>query len=104
MGNLRTPRSAWIDAGLRAFAAGGVNAVRVEPLARELGVSKGGFYWYFEDRRTLLDELLDRWEQMFVDDVISAVDVGGGDGRSKLRTLFGLAATAGPMLRVDAAV
>ena len=50
----RTPRTSWIDEGLRALAAGGPEAVRIEPLARALGVTKGGFYWHFADRRALL--------------------------------------------------
>ena len=54
MASTRTPRSSWIDAGLRALAAGGPDAVRIEPLARALGVTKGGFYWHFDDRWALL--------------------------------------------------
>ena len=89
----RTPRSAWIDQGLRALAAGGPDAVRIEPLAEGLGVTKGGFYWHFGDRRALLAEMLDTWERVMVDEVIERVDAGGGDGRAKLRRLFGLAAS-----------
>ena len=59
----RTPRSKWIDEGLRALAAGGPDAVRIEPLAQALGVTRGGFYWHFEDRQALLDEMLDTWER-----------------------------------------
>ena len=40
---------------LRALADGGPDAVRVEPLARALGVTKGGFYWAFDGRQALLD-------------------------------------------------
>jgi AcrR family transcriptional regulator len=40
----RTLRSSWIEEGLRALAAGGPDAVRIEPLARALGVTRGGFY------------------------------------------------------------
>ena len=39
----RTPRSRWIEEGLRALAAAGPDAVRVEVLAQALGVTKGGF-------------------------------------------------------------
>ena len=53
----------WIDEGLRALAGGGPDAVRIEPLAQALGVTKGGFYWHFDDRRALLDEMLDAWER-----------------------------------------
>jgi len=55
---VRTPRSTWISAGLRALAAGGPDAVRIEPLAQALGVTRGGFYWHFDNRRAFLDELL----------------------------------------------
>lgn len=87
----RTPRSAWIDAGLRALAGGGPAAVRIEALARSLGVTKGGFYWHFDDRQALLDEMLDMWERTSIDDVIERVEGQDGDGKSKLRQLFGLA-------------
>ncbi len=104
MANVRTPRAHWLDAGLRALGVGGPEAVRIEALARELGVTKGGFYWYFDDRKALLDELLDAWEQLFIDEVIAVVDAGGGDGRDKLRRLFALAASAGDTLKVDLAI
>jgi AcrR family transcriptional regulator len=58
MAHVRTPRSRWIDAGLDALAMGGPGAVRIEPLAQALGVTKGGFYWHFDDRGALLEELI----------------------------------------------
>ena len=61
MAKVRTPRGAWVDAALQALAAGGPDAVRVEALAASLGVSKGGFYWHFADRRALLDAMLGTW-------------------------------------------
>jgi AcrR family transcriptional regulator len=106
MAVVRTPRSSWIAAGLRAFADGGPEAVRIEPLAQSLGVTKGGFYWHFEDRRALLDELLDTWERAMVDEAIARVERAGGDARRKLRRLFALAASAEvrELRRVDLAV
>ena len=90
----RTPRSSWIDEGLRALAAGGPDAVRIEPLARALGVTKGGFYWHFEDRRALLDEMLDAWERASTEEVIERVEGEGGDARARLRRLFALASAS----------
>jgi hypothetical protein len=40
-----TPRTSWIEEGLRAPAAGGPDAVRIEVLAKALDVTKVGFYW-----------------------------------------------------------
>ena len=92
----RTPRVAWVEQGLRALAAGGPEAVRVEVLARDLGVTKGGFYWHFDDRGALLEELLNMWERQAVDDAIGHVEAAGGDARAKLRRLFAAAGNYSP--------
>ncbi len=89
--NVRTPRSAWVDVALQALAAGGPDAVRVEPLAVCLGVSKGGFYWHFTDRQALIEEMLDTWEKTVVEDVIARVESQPADPRAKLQQLFSLA-------------
>jgi AcrR family transcriptional regulator len=100
----RTPRSSWIEEGLRALAAGGPDAVRIELLARALGVTRGGFYWHFDDRRALLEEILDAWERASVDEVIARVESEEGDARAKLRRLSALAASGDDPLRTDLAV
>jgi AcrR family transcriptional regulator len=100
----RTPRSSWIDEGLRALAGGGPDAVRIEALARSLGVTRGGFYWHFDDRRALLEEMLDAWERVMVDEAIERVESEGGDARARLRRLFALAASSDDLLRIDLAV
>src|ERR1700736_2493901 len=100
----RTPRSSWIEGGLRALAAGGPDAVRIEPLAEALGVSRGGFYWQFDDRRALLEEMLDTWERVSVDEVIERVEGEGGDARARLRRLSAIAASRDEPLRIDLAV
>src|SRR3954452_18984766 len=99
----RTPRGEWIAAGLKALAAGGPDAVRIEVLARALGVTRGGFYWHFEDRRALLDEMLDTWERVGVDEVIERVEGDGEseDARSRLRRLFAIGASSDEVLRIE---
>ena len=100
----RTPRSTWIEEGLRALATGGPDAVRIEPLAKALGVTRGGFYWHFDDRRALLEEILDAWERTSVDEVIERVESAGGEARARLRRLSALAASSDEPLRTDLAV
>src|SRR5205807_7044472 len=100
----RTPRRSWIEEGLRTLALGGPDAVRIESLARALGVTRGGFYWHFADRPALLEEMLDTWERVSVDEVIERVESEGGDARAKLRRLSALAAASDEPLRIDLAV
>ncbi|MGH2834189.1 MAG: TetR/AcrR family transcriptional regulator [Solirubrobacteraceae bacterium] len=105
----RTPRNKWIEEGLRTLGRGGPDAVRIEPLAQALGVSKGGFYWHFDDRQSLLEEMLDAWELTWVDEVIDAVEAEAeaedDDARSRLRRLFALAVASGSeLLKIELAI
>jgi len=99
----RTPRSKWIEEGLRALAAGGPDAVRVEVLAEALGVTKGGFYGHFADRNALLQEMLDTWERKATDEVLERVERRGDDVRSRLRRAGALTFSA-ELLPIDLAV
>ena len=100
----RTPRTSWIQEGLRALGVGGPDAVRIEKLAQALGVTKGGFYWHFEDRPALLEEMLDAWERLVVDEVIDRVESEGGDARTKLRRLSALASSSRELMKIELAV
>ena len=97
----RTPRSEWIKQGLRALADGGPDAVRIELLAKELGVSRGGFYWHFEDRSALLTAMLDTWEQATTEEVAERLE-GEDDIPAKLRRLFTL--TSPGVVKTDLAI
>ncbi len=54
---------AWIDAAFDALAEGGVDAVRIDPLAKRLGVTRGSFYWHFKDRDALHQAMLKEWRK-----------------------------------------
>ncbi|MEU0492463.1 TetR/AcrR family transcriptional regulator [Nocardiopsis sp. NPDC006139] len=99
----RTPRGRWIEAGLDALARGGPDAVRVETLAAGLGVTKGGFYGYFDGRPALLAELLDEWERRCTDDVLARVEAEGGSPAEKIRRA-GLLTFTDELHRIDLAV
>ncbi|MFM9682991.1 TetR/AcrR family transcriptional regulator, partial [Streptomyces brasiliscabiei] len=57
----RGSREGWLEAGYRALIEGGVDAVRVQPMARALNLSRTSFYWFFSDREALLTALIDEW-------------------------------------------
>ena len=62
-GNIRrgASKADWLAAALEVLRSGGIDAVKVESLAKSLGIAKSGFYWHFSDRRELLTELLGFW-------------------------------------------
>lgn len=100
---VRTPRDAWIDAGLALLAEDGPGAVRVEVLAQRLGVTRGGFYRQFAGRGELVDAMLDTWERRSIDDVRDRVESEGGDARSKVRKA-GILTFSPELLPLDLAV
>ena len=57
----------WIRAAFARLSTEGIESVRIELLARDLGVSKGSFYWHFQDREELLGRMFDRWEKDEID-------------------------------------
>ncbi|MBT2594274.1 TetR/AcrR family transcriptional regulator [Arthrobacter sp. ISL-72] len=88
MAHKRTPREAWVRAALEALTEGGPEAVRIEVLAKRLGVTKGGFYGYFEGRDQLLAEALDVWEREAAQAVIDEVEQSQGNAQERLRSLL----------------
>lgn len=87
----------WEEAALDAFERGGAAAVAVEPLARALGVTKGSFYWHYENRQALLAAAVARWERLHVDAPLDAA-AGIADPRRRLDALLGAASSKPPSI------
>ncbi|GFE84640.1 hypothetical protein GCM10011487_66400 [Steroidobacter agaridevorans] len=85
----RLDATAWVDAGLDLLARAGVEAVRIDELARVLTVTKGSFYWHFEDRAHLLRSMLDQWRRKATLAVIERVESSGSPAQ-RLRELLEL--------------
>jgi len=81
---------AWIEAGLKEIGQGGVAQVRVEVLAQRLGVTKGGFYRRFKDRRALLDALLDTWSGGRIAAVEQQTALGNETAADRLKSVIRL--------------
>lgn len=58
----RGSREVWLAAAKQAFLDTGLDAVKIQPLANRLNLSRTSFYWFFKDRSALLDALLEEWE------------------------------------------
>lgn len=80
----QTDRETWLRAATQTIADSGVDGVKVETLARQLGVTKGSFYWHFKDRRALLDAVLEHWRQGRVDDIVQRTQCAPGDEIAQL--------------------
>ncbi|WP_459643760.1 TetR/AcrR family transcriptional regulator [Kineococcus sp. NUM-3379] len=92
-----TPQD-WIDAAQRALAAGGPDSVAVDRLAKELGATRGSFYWHFTDRADLLRDALAQWEQRDTEDVITTLDdLPGARERLALLVRHTLTAAVDPL-------
>lgn len=58
----RGSREVWMSAARQALIQSGVDAVKIQPLATRLQISRTSFYWFFKDRKALLDALLEEWD------------------------------------------
>lgn len=90
MENERNGTEKWIAAALDVLAEGGVDRVRVEVVAERLGVTKGGFYRRFKDRRALLDAILEEWSRGRIAAVNRQTALGDAAPRERLVSLIDL--------------
>ncbi|NUT39913.1 MAG: TetR/AcrR family transcriptional regulator [Thermoactinospora sp.] len=85
----------WVEAAYARFTRSGLGAVRVEAVARDLGTTKGSFYWHHADREALVQAVMERWEAEETERAIAAASAES-DPRARLRSLFAtVAARAG---------
>lgn len=75
----RLTRSDWLRHGLRTLAHEGHGALKVGPMAAKLGVSRGSFYWHFEDIADFRSRLLQNWQESSTDRVIQDLDARRGE-------------------------
>lgn len=77
----------WLDAALDAIVRGGLRAVNIDVLKGELGVSRGSFYWHFDNRDDLVERALSHWYEKDTVEVIELLKQSD-DPRIRLRRLF----------------
>ena len=89
----RLTREDWILAAFRALASGGPSALRVEPVARGLGATKGSFYWHFPDPSSWRDAMLAYWADHAYARMVAAV-THLAPGHQQLSALIDIASAA----------
>lgn len=74
----------WLEAAMELLQTRGIGGVRILTLAQNLHVSRGSFYWHFEDHRDLLRAMLDWWDREMTDTVIQFADSTRGSPQKRL--------------------
>jgi AcrR family transcriptional regulator len=85
-------RQDWLAMGIKTLLEKGIEAVRVDPLAKVLEVTRGSFYWHFKNRDDLLVAILEEWERLNTRQVIEEIEALDDSASSKLLSLFEIAA------------
>ncbi len=81
---------AWIDAATEVLADRGIDHVRVDWLAQQLGVTRGSFYWHFRDREDLLRRVLQAWRDRATVQLSARLARARSDPREQLRDVISL--------------
>lgn len=78
----------WLDAAYDALVEGGVEAVKIMPLAQRLGLSRTSFYWHFVDREALLAGLITRWQSRNSANLITRTEAAAATITEAVLNLF----------------
>lgn len=78
----------WLDAAYQLLVEGGVEAVKVMPLAEKLGLSRTSFYWHFPDREALLAGLVDRWKAKNTGNLVARCEAPAATITAAMLNLF----------------
>ena len=82
----------WLHQGLRTLAKSGFTALKAEPLAKAMGVSRGSFYWHFADIDAFHAAILKHWREVAAEQIIANVEAAAGNDNPLqllLRQAFG---------------
>src|ERR1700743_668407 len=66
--------SHWLNQGLKTLAEQGFTALKAEPLAKAMGVSRGSFYWHFEDIGAFHAAILAHWREVAAEQIIADIE------------------------------
>lgn len=94
--NIRARRSTrsrqdWIEAAIAALEVCGVEALRIDDLAENLGVTKGSFYYHFDTRDELLIGILEYWRLSMTREVESFILSSVGTPSGQIKRLIRIA-------------
>src|SRR5436305_354180 len=94
----------WLDQGVRTLAQQGFTALKAEPLAKAMGVSRGSFYWHFADIGAFHAAILERWREIATEQIIAGVEAARDENKGEDPLAVLLKLTFGRKLSLEKAV
>jgi AcrR family transcriptional regulator len=79
----------WLDQGLKTLTESGFTALKAEPLAKAMGVSRGSFYWHFADIGAFHAAILEHWRDVAAEQVIANLEAASSTANPLPRLLRG---------------
>lgn len=84
----RVTKTQWLEQALEVLEKEGVSGIRIERLARDIEVSKSGFYWHFRNRDDLLNQILDFWDHEFTEVISRNPEIAKMPPLKRLETIL----------------
>src|SRR3982074_3527152 len=94
---------AWVNQGLKTLAKSGFTALKAEPLAKAMGVSRGSFCWHFADLSAFHAAVLKQWREIAAEAIIAGVEASAAHENPLsllLRPVFGERLTTDTAVRL----
>lgn len=84
----RLSRQFWLQKALEVLSREGESGLRIDAICKALGVTKGSFYWHFENRGDFLQAMLEYWSETYNKRVRNRAEECGGNALNRLRSVF----------------
>lgn len=84
----RVTKAEWLQTALKVLSDEGVEGLKVERIARRLGISKSGFYWHFQDREDLRNQIIEYWAHEYTEVVSRNPEFLKGSPRDRLKRIM----------------
>lgn len=78
----------WVACALEVLADEGVAGIKIGTLCKRLGVTKGSFYWHFEDIEAFLGAVAEHWAAGRDEAVASFVELESVEPAQRLRLML----------------
>jgi len=77
-----------LTTGIKLFLTNGYVGTSIRDLTDTVGIARGTLYWHFKSKDQILDEILDRYCERFIDAAIETMNSCNGDFLTKFHVFY----------------